>query len=66
MPFGLQALRSGSAADGEDLVILDELGAGHGQTIGVSEGVEAVMPFHPVKKPIDAYCACLLDTVIVK
>ena len=28
-------------ADGEDLVILDELGAGNGSQIGVSEGAEA-------------------------
>ncbi len=66
VPFSLQALQMGTAADGEDLVILDELGAGHGQRIGVSEGVEAVMPFHPERKPIDAYCACLLDAIEVK
>jgi ethanolamine utilization protein EutN len=64
VPFSLQALRSGQP-DGEDLVVLDELSAGHGQRIGVSEGVEASMPFHPAKKPVDAYCACLLDTVTV-
>ena len=37
--------------------------AGYGQRIGVSEGAEATMPFLPAKKPVDAYCACLLDTV---
>ena len=66
VPFSLKALKNNVPADGEDLVILDELGAGMGQTIGVSEGVEAAMPFFPVRKPIDAYCACLLDTVDVK
>jgi microcompartment protein CcmK/EutM len=65
VPFSLKALKSGSAPDGEDLVILDELGAGQGQKIGVSEGVEAMMPFFPNKKPLDAYCACLLDTIKV-
>jgi ethanolamine utilization protein EutN len=64
-PFSLQALRSG-APDGEDLVVLDELSAGHGQRIGVSEGVEATMPFHPAKKPVDAYGACILDIVSVE
>jgi microcompartment protein CcmK/EutM len=66
VPFSLKALRDDAGPDGEDLVILDELGAGHGQMIGVSEGAEAAMPFYPNKKPIDAYCACLLDTVVVQ
>ena len=66
VPYSLKALKDQTAPDGEDLVILDELGAGHGQQIGVSEGAEAAMPFHPNKKPVDAYCACLLDTISVK
>jgi ethanolamine utilization protein EutN len=66
VPFSLKALKTGAAPDGEDFVILDELGAGFGQKIGVSEGVEAMMPFHPNRKPIDAYDACILDTVDVK
>ena len=66
MPFSLKALKNDAAPDGEDFVILDELGAGFGQKIGVSEGVEAAMPFYPNKKPIDAYCACILDTINVK
>ena len=66
MPFSLKALREGAAPDGEDLVILDELGAGQGQRIGVSEGVEAAVPFFPTKKPLDAYNACILDTVEVR
>ena len=66
VPFSLQALKSGAAPDGEDLVIVDELGAAAGQRIGVSEGVEAMMPFQPQRKPIDAYCACVLDEIAVK
>jgi microcompartment protein CcmK/EutM len=66
VPFSLKALKSDGPPDGEDLVILDELGAGIGQRVGVSEGVEAAMPFHPNKKPIDAYCACLMDAIVVK
>ena len=65
VPFSLNALRQQAGPDGEDLVALDELGAGIGQTIGVSEGVEAMMPFHPERKPVDAYCACILDVVEV-
>jgi ethanolamine utilization protein EutN len=65
VPHSLKALKANAAPDGEDLVILDELGAGNGQKIGVSEGVEASMPFQPEKKPLDAYCACILDAVAV-
>ncbi|HYT88503.1 MAG TPA: EutN/CcmL family microcompartment protein [Gemmataceae bacterium] len=66
VPFSLKALRQDGPPDGEDLVIYDELGAGNGSRIGFSEGGEAAAPFHPQKKPIDAYCACILDQVSVK
>ncbi len=65
VPYSLKALRGNQEPDGEDLVIYDELGAGMGHRIGVSEGVEAAMPFFPNKKPVDAYCACLLDQLVV-
>jgi microcompartment protein CcmK/EutM len=64
VPFSLRGLRD-EQADGEDFVVLDELGAGEGQRIAVSEGAEAAQPFQPAKKPVDAYCACLLDSVSV-
>jgi ethanolamine utilization protein EutN len=64
VPFSLKGLREG-APDGEDLVIYDELGAGRGARIGFSEGAEAAAPFHPDRKPVDAYCACILDQIIV-
>jgi len=67
VPFSRKALLSDAGADGEDLVIYDDLGAGNGMRIGISESTEAAAPFYPEKKPIDAYCACLLDSVnIVK
>ncbi|MBM3996673.1 MAG: carbon dioxide concentrating mechanism protein CcmL [Planctomycetes bacterium] len=66
VPYSLKALKDDSVPDGEDIVILDESGAGIGQKIGVSEGVEAMMPFQPERKPIDAYNACILDAVQVK
>ncbi|HZY85699.1 MAG TPA: EutN/CcmL family microcompartment protein [Gemmataceae bacterium] len=65
VPYSLQALRGGGAADGEDVVIFDNLGAGAGSRVGFSEGGEAAAPFHPEKKPVDAYCACILDQVVV-
>ncbi len=50
-----------AAAMPESLVVFDELGAGVGQIIAVSEGREASMPFHPDRMPIDAYCAAIID-----
>ena len=63
VPYSLKALQALSAGDGEDLVIYDELGAGHGSRIGISEGGEAAAPFHPKKVPVDAYCACIIDQI---
>jgi microcompartment protein CcmK/EutM len=62
VPFSLKALKAGTP-DGEDLVIYDDLGAGVGARIGFSEGAEAAAPFHPKKKPVDSYCACILDKI---
>jgi ethanolamine utilization protein EutN len=64
VPYSLKGLRAGQA-DGEELVVYDQLGAGLGSQIAISEGVEAAMPFYPEKKPVDAHCACLLDEVRV-
>jgi microcompartment protein CcmK/EutM len=47
----------------EEIAVLDELGAGIGSRIAISEGREAAMPFHPQIKPIDAYNAAILDTL---
>jgi microcompartment protein CcmK/EutM len=61
-PFSLEALRTGPP-DAEEVVVFDELGAGIGSKIGISEGAEATMPFRPNKKPLDAYCSCILDSI---
>jgi microcompartment protein CcmK/EutM len=66
VPYSLTALQTGGEADGEDLVIFDNLGAGHGNKVGFSEGAEAAAPFAPEKKPLDAFCACILDQVNVR
>ena len=55
-----------SGRDGEpleEIVVYDELGAGIGCRIALSEGREAAMPFHPDVKPVDAYNAAILDTL---
>jgi microcompartment protein CcmK/EutM len=61
VPFSFQALNGSLPPDGEDVVIYDDLGAYVECTVGFSEGGEAAAPFHPEKKPVDAYCACIID-----
>jgi microcompartment protein CcmK/EutM len=63
LPMPLSALSEDSDARGEEVVVYDNLGAGPGSLIGLSEGREAANPFGKVKTPIDAYCACLIDQI---
>ena len=65
LPMPLEALVQGSPRRGEEVIAYDDLGAGPGALIGLSEGREAANPFGKTKTPIDAYCACLLDRVEV-
>ncbi|MEQ9410530.1 MAG: EutN/CcmL family microcompartment protein [Fuerstiella sp.] len=62
MHDGLLGKESGRT---EPIVVFDELGAGAGHLMAVSESAEAAAPFHPDTKPIDAYNAAILDTVNV-
>ncbi len=59
------AIESGRSSGEEPFVTFDDLGAGLGSLIAVSEGAEASAPFHPEVKPIDAYNAAILDTIDV-
>jgi microcompartment protein CcmK/EutM len=63
LPMPREALAEDSPNRGEEVVVYDDLGAGPGALIGLSEGGEAANPFRPDKKPIDAYCACLIDQI---
>ena len=63
VPHGRATLLEGSPPDAEELVIYDDLGAGIGSRIAFSESGEAAAPFYPEKKPIDAYCAALIDSL---
>jgi microcompartment protein CcmK/EutM len=65
LPMPLAALTEGSPVRGEELVVYDNLGAGAGGLIGISEGREAANPFGKTKTPVDAYCACLIDQISV-
>ncbi len=45
------------------IVVYDELGAGVGNRIAISEGGEAAAPFYPDARAIDAYSAAILDQI---
>jgi microcompartment protein CcmK/EutM len=63
VPLSLDNLRGRSESEAEELVVYDELGAGIGSLIAISEGGEAAQPFRPEIKPVDAYCAAILDQI---
>ena len=63
VPLGRDALLKGATPDAEEIVLYDDLGAGVGSRVAFSESGEAAAPFYPEKKPIDAYCAALIDTL---
>ncbi|MCE5268255.1 MAG: carbon dioxide concentrating mechanism protein CcmL [Planctomycetaceae bacterium] len=60
-PLSWENLGDGATAPLEEIVLYDELGAGVGSRVALSEGREAAVPFHPEIKPIDAYNAAILD-----
>ncbi|MFO0916998.1 MAG: EutN/CcmL family microcompartment protein [Planctomycetaceae bacterium] len=64
-PLNHAGLKGDQHGREEPVVVYDELGAGLGALIGFSEGAEAGAPFHPEPKPLDAYNACILDTIEV-
>lgn len=65
VPLSRQGLQGDRNGRGEPLVAYDELAAGLGSRIALSESAEASAPFHPNQKPIDAYNAAILDQVVV-
>ena len=54
-----------SSDDGEFIVVWDDLGAGTGALIAVTDGAEAAQPFKPELKPVDAYNAAILDDISI-
>jgi microcompartment protein CcmK/EutM len=66
VPLSRDNLQGRTAADAEELVIYDELGAGIGSYVALSEGAEAAQPFRPEIKPVDAYNAALLDQIDIR
>ncbi|MBP86415.1 MAG: carbon dioxide concentrating mechanism protein CcmL [Planctomycetaceae bacterium] len=63
IPMSLKELTDGSGPQADQLVVWDELGAGVGSRIALTEGAEAAQPFRPDFKPIDAYAAAILDEI---
>ncbi len=63
VPLTLANLTGESDEIAEELVVYDELGAGIGSRIALSEGGEAAQPFRPEIKPVDAYNAAILDQI---
>ncbi len=62
-PCDRQALAGGRRSDDETVVLFDELGAGYGDLVALTEGREATAPFWPKKVPYDSYNAAILDEV---
>ncbi len=63
VPLSLADLAGEGDKSAGEFAVFDELGAGIGSLIAVSEGREAAMPFYPEVKPVDAYNAAILDHV---
>lgn len=61
VPLMHSGLKGDAAGRMEPVVIYDELGAGIGSLMAVSDSAEAAAPFHPETKPIDCYNAAILD-----
>ncbi len=57
-----QATFEGKDSFDPSIVVFDQLGAGVGMHIAISEGAEATCPFSK-PTPIDAYCAALIDQI---
>ena len=60
VPLGLADLARGDGP-AEPIVAWDDLGAGDGHLVAISEGGEAAQPFRPAEKPVDAFVAALVD-----
>ena len=66
VPLSLTNLMGNYDELAEETVVYDELGAGLGSQIAISEGAEAAQPFRPEFKPVDAYNAAILDNIELK
>lgn len=63
VPLSLENLSGEAPPQADSIVVWDDLGAGIGNQIAMSEGGEAAQPFRPEDKPVDAYNAAILDNI---
>lgn len=61
VPLSWDNLLEQSEQAADYTVAYDELGAGVGDRVAISEGREAAFPFYPEVKPVDTYLAAILD-----
>ncbi len=66
VPLSLADLTIDQPHTAEAIVVWDQLGAGIGSQVAISEGPEAAQPFRPLVKPVDAYSSAILDHVAVR
>jgi ethanolamine utilization protein EutN len=65
-PVTMENLRAKNGkGGGKALIAVDELGAGEGQLVALTEGREASNPFWPTPVPVDAYCSMIVDSIDV-
>ena len=62
-PLEQSTLTGKPTAEPDLIAVWDDLGAGIGNLIAVSDGAEAAQPFKPDLKAVDAYCSAILDEV---
>ncbi|MCH5376462.1 MAG: carbon dioxide concentrating mechanism protein CcmL [Planctomycetes bacterium] len=66
VPLSLDDLTGRTEPAADPVVVWDELGAGIGDRIAMSEGPEASQPFRPEVKPVDAYNTAILDHLDIR
>lgn len=66
VPMTGEELKTNAEPQADTIVVYDELGAGLGDRIMLSEGAEAAQPFYPELKPLDAYNAGIIDELNLK
>lgn len=62
-PVGNSSIGGPAPVDPDLVIVWDDLGAGLGSQIAVSDGAEAAQPFRPALKPVDAYNSAILDEI---
>ncbi len=65
VPLDAELLGGPTNLEADLVIVWDDLGAGEGAKIAVSDGAEAAQPFRPEQKAVDAYCSAILDAVYI-